>query len=292
MKHHHKKSKAAFFGMVCVGGVVALLWTGKQQGKAVQMVQARSQESLLENWRGAPVGDGEDTLDSYHSYDHRPPVSWLQSRDSRDELLMQYTIHRCPNNGTGTMVSGQDARYFENGNIVYKERNPKYLCDVHKLPSNPRQPCVVYSFGSWDEISFEVGINKVTRNQCEIHTFDPAKLPSVETGQRNHFTPHDLGISNVDNGKFQRVSTIMNDLGHSHVHVLKIDVEGHEQESLPALVADGTLSHVDQLSIEFHSNNLMKEGLDLLEQNGFGIVYARREDRCPHCIEVTMVKLR
>lgn len=246
----------------------------------------------FENWRDAPVGDGEDTLDSYHSYDHRPP-----GMDPRDVLLKQYTIHRCPNNGTGTMVSGQDARYYETDRLDkkdFKERNPKFLCDVFKLPDSPHSPCVVYSFGSWDEISFEIGMNEATNNSCHIHTFDPAKPPSAETARRNNFVAHKLGIGNADNeeGTIKKLSTIMAQLGHAHVNVLKIDVEGHERESLPNIVEEGILEHVEQLSIEFHSNDLMKQGLDLLVGAGFGIVYARREDRCGWCTEVSMVKLR
>lgn len=96
----------------------------------------------------------------------------------------------------------------------------------------------------------------------------------------------------MDNGKIKKVSTIMAELGHSHVHILKIDVEGHERVSLPALFKDGTLNQVDQLSIEFHSVELLQSGLDLLvNKAGFGIVYARGEDRCPWCTEVSLVKL-
>lgn len=245
----------------------------------------------FENWRDAPVGDGEDTLDSYHSYDHRPP-----GMDPRDELLKQYTIHKCPNNGNGTMVSGQDPRYYEidpPDNKDYKERNPKFLCDVFKLPQSSHSPCVVYSFGSWDEISFEIGMNEATNHLCHVHTFDPAKPPSAETANQNNFVAHKLGIGNADteDGTIKKLSTIMQQLGHSHIHVLKIDVEGHERESLPNIVEEGILENVEQLSIEFHSNDLMKQGLDLLVGAGFGIVYARREDRCGWCTEVTMVKL-
>lgn len=135
-------------------------------------------------------------------------------------------------------------------------------------------------------------MNKETDSKCEIHVFDPEKLPTAEVALRNHFSAHNWGIGSVDSGKIKRLSTIMTELGHSHIHVLKIDVEGHERESLPALVQDGTLGHVDQLSIEFHSVALMHEGLDLLEKAGFGIVYARREDRCGWCIEVSLVRLK
>lgn len=114
-----------------------------------------SRPIVTENWRGAPVGDGEDTVDSYHSYDHRP-----DSNDPRDVLLKEYPIYRCPNNGIGMVISGQDSRYYETGsvNVKLKERNPKFVCDIHKITLHPIQPCVCYSFGSWGEVSFEVRV--------------------------------------------------------------------------------------------------------------------------------------
>jgi hypothetical protein len=130
------------------------------------VLQLRLQE---DNWRGAPVGDGEDSIDSYHSYDHRPPST--TTADPRDAVLLQYPIHPCPHSKLGTMVSAQDARYYElptPENLNYKERNPKFLCDAFRIPHNNKDkktngssghpPCVVYSFGSFDEISFEVRI--------------------------------------------------------------------------------------------------------------------------------------
>ena len=158
---------------ICTMGGLALFLAGKQRSKVDRLVRSDPKSAAAtvvssqtspavesapatgkEDWRGAPIGDGEDTIDSYHSYDHRPPGS-----DPRDILLQQYPIHPCPNNGVGSMVSGQDPRYFEieaPANRDFKERNPKFICDVAKLPLDEHKPCVIYSFGSWDEISFEV----------------------------------------------------------------------------------------------------------------------------------------
>ena len=57
------------------------------------------------------------------------------------------------------------------------------------------------------------------------------------------------------------------------------------------MIEEGLFSRIDQVSIEFHSVQLMQEGLDILEAAGFNIVYARREDRCKWCTEVTLVKI-
>ena len=135
-------------------------------------------------------------------------------------------------------------------------------------------------------------MNKDTDHRCDIHTFDPAKLPSAEVAERGRFSVHDMGIGSFERGKIKRLKTIMMELGHSHINILKIDVEGNEKESLPSILDDKILDSVEQLSIEFHSVELMKEGLDLIQTAGFGIVYARREDRCMTCTEVTMVRIK
>ncbi|CAB9522444.1 Methyltransferase-like protein 24 [Seminavis robusta] len=279
--------KVALFSSLCMFGGVVIFFRGEtdvtnQQGVRVAAVTSTKHE----DWRGAPIGDREDDPDSYHSYDHRPAGT-----DPRDVLLNEYTIHPCPNGGTGSMVSGQDPRLFELKNDLYKERNPKFLCDAASITTSLHQPCVVYSFGSFDEISFEIGIDNVTNSKCDVHTFDPEKRPSPEVAGRHHFTSHDLGLSSFEHDNFKRLGTIMKDLGHKHIHVLKIDIEGGEGGALPALQVEGVLKNVDQISIEFHSVELMKKGLDILVASGFGIVYARREDRCAWCIEVTLVKM-
>ena len=151
--------KAALLGLAVAGLVFILAGTG--EGESVREVRptvpasgssSTSSSSVVENWRMAPIGDGEDTVDSYHSYDHRP-----HGTDPRDVLLQQRTIHPCPNHGMGMMVSGQDPRYYEmNKDKRYKERNPKFICNPAGIVDSPHKPCVVYSFGSFDDISFEV----------------------------------------------------------------------------------------------------------------------------------------
>ena len=258
--------------------------------------------STHENWRGAPIGDGEDTIDSYHSYDHRPPPHLSGSNhdnDPRDTVLLNYTIYPCPNRGVGRLISGQDSRYYELRepfNEEYKEKNPKFVCDLETITTTSRhKPCVVYSFGSYDEISFEVGIVQATASQCEVHIFDPVRRPDKRTALKNHIKVYRMGLAGTDgedDEKFKTLATIMAELGHSHIHILKIDVEGAEEGCLSNMRDSGVLAHVDQVAVEFHSDELMKQGLDILVDAGFGIVYARREDRCGWCTEVSLARIQ
>lgn len=259
-----------------------------------------STTDAVEDWRKPPVGDHEDIEDSYHSFDHRPP-----GNDPRDAVLENYVIHPCPNNGLARMISGQDSRYHELEsplNADYKERNPKFICDIEALTiNNPNQPCVVYSFGSFDEISFEIGVNQATDNKCEIHIFDPVKRPPEDVALKNHVHSHAMGLVGVDDSipgalatsksEFKTLSTIMAQLGHSHINILKIDVEGAEETFMTNLKDTGVLAKVDFLSMELHSVAFMKPALDVYLEAGFGIVYARGEDRCPWCTEVSLARV-
>jgi hypothetical protein len=52
---------------------------------------------------------------------------------------------------------------------------PKWVCDPHRIdPDN----CLVYSFGSNNEFSFEEAILRDISAKCEIHTFDPTIGPT------------------------------------------------------------------------------------------------------------------
>ena len=48
------------------------------------------------------------------------------------------------------------------------------------------------------------------------------------------------------------ISTIMRELGHTHLDMLKIDTEGGEFEDVLGLASDGVLEHVDAFCAEFH----------------------------------------
>lgn len=170
--------------------------------------------------------------------------------------------------------------------IHYTQKNKIIACFVSRLDEFTTHP--FFTFLVW---LVQVGIDKVTKSKCDVHTFDPSKYPSQSVADKYNFKVHEMGIAPRDNGKFKTLATIMNELGHSHIHIFKIDVEGAEQGVLPNLIEENVLSRIEQVAIEFHSVAMMKDGLDILEAAGFNIVFARREDRCPHCTEVTMARI-
>ena len=151
------------------------------------------------------------------------------------------------------------------------------FADGGKWVSDPqalRTGTVVYSFGAGDDISFDAEMAGLYG--CEVHCFDPT--PSVERnfahcrpGQpvgKGTFCFHAVGLGPVSldadkaddlvleeqKCKVKRLSEIAAELRHTHVDILKMDIEGGEMAALTEIVTSGTLARlkVKQLLVEFH----------------------------------------
>ncbi|KAL7509805.1 hypothetical protein ACHAXN_006783 [Cyclotella atomus] len=104
----------------------------------------------------------------------------------------------------------------------------KYVCGL----SHITDPCVVYSLGSSGNMAFEKEL-LTKAPHCEIHTFDKQMSPSVlnswftedqlKTGKVH---THEMFISSNDDlsasPPHRSVSSIMAELGHTHIDILKV----------------------------------------------------------------------
>ena len=136
----------------------------------------------------------------------------------------------------------------------------KWVCGVDAFLQKPG--CVVYSFGSNGDTSFEEAV--LNRTACEVFTFDPTLAPAVQSRVEAvpgiSFTA--VGLSSVDgdaviNGRslpVRTLATLMRERGHAWVDLLKIDVEGAEWEVLEGLAAHagGRPLPITQTQVEFH----------------------------------------
>lgn len=148
-------------------------------------------------------------------------------------------------------------------------------------PSGLSSDSVVYSFGVGQDVSFDLEL--IRRFGVMVHAFDPTPragewLRSQELPSR--FVFHDYGVAGFDGmanftppqnpghvsyamierlgdsssasvaAPVRRLGTIMKELGHEEIHVLKMDIEGAEYAVLRDLVDCGL--RVDQLLMEFH----------------------------------------
>ncbi|MCB9098616.1 MAG: FkbM family methyltransferase [Anaerolineales bacterium] len=139
---------------------------------------------------------------------------------------------------------------------------------------------VVYSFGVGEDASFDVAL--IDKFALTIHAFDPTPK-SIEWVKRQRFSDkfvmHSYGIAAFDGDvsfnppenpdhvshtildrpstktkaiwvPVKKMSTIMQELGHDHIHIVKMDIEGAEYD----VIEDIYQSNVrpDQMLIEFH----------------------------------------
>ncbi|MCD4753849.1 MAG: FkbM family methyltransferase [Anaerolineaceae bacterium] len=138
---------------------------------------------------------------------------------------------------------------------------------------------IVYSFGIGEDISFDVGL--IEQFGCRIIGFDPTpksyswitkkKLPdnfsfhtfglSDSNGIKKFYAPlnpshisYSLKAENHSNSfinvEFRSLTSIMKSNGHTHIDVIKMDIEGSEYSVLPSILRKKVA--VDQYCVEFH----------------------------------------
>jgi FkbM family methyltransferase len=145
-------------------------------------------------------------------------------------------------------------------------------------PDRLSSDSMVYSFGIGNNITFDLALIK--QFGCKVHAFDPTplalqwlesqKLPAgfvvhpwglaKYDGSATFALPEqhavsflmsaDMGGKSIAECQVRRLPTILDLLGHDHIDLLKIDIEGAEYDVLDDLLADST--RIDQLLVEFH----------------------------------------
>lgn len=164
---------------------------------------------------------------------------------------------------------------------------------------------VVYSLGVGEDISFDLDL--IERLSARVHAFDPTPRAADWLSQQDppdRFAFHPYGIAARDgvatfrapadpahishvlvegggHGELQwpirRLSSVMAELGHDRIDLLKMDIEGAEYEVIRDLVESGL--DVGQLLVEFHHRihklgvERTREALALLRGSGFRIFY-------------------
>lgn len=140
---------------------------------------------------------------------------------------------------------------------------------------------IVYSFGIGEDITFDLAL--IERRGVQVHAFDPT--PRSVRWVREQRIPesslvvHEVGLAAFDGHqrfvppknpshvsystvrsdvpaseavelRVQRLSTLMASLGHTHLDLLKMDVEGGEYDVIPDIL--GASIPIRQLLVEFH----------------------------------------
>jgi Methyltransferase domain len=155
----------------------------------------------------------------------------------------------------------------------------KWTCGLQEIATRRSTlPCIVYSFGSRGEYSFENHVHSVAP-ACAIHTFDPTS-PPPQGPEAKFVTHHDVGLSCCKGDDCwepfptECLLQLMMRLEHSSVEILKIDIEGSEWSVLRHV--EWSALRVGQILVEFHPQfrgpttaASMNEIFSLLEDAGF-----------------------
>ncbi len=189
------------------------------------------------------------------------------------------------------------------------------------LPDCVRASEPVYSFGVGDKIGWDLGM--IRRFGLTVHAFDPTPGSIAWVARQSlppQFVFHPIGISNFDGqldfhpprqagnthftqerrgwrlrrpppvkGQVRRLATILRELGHQRLGLLKLDVEGSEFEAVPDIVNSGI--EIDQLLVEIHyhfGTRSFAQGLALirlLQDSGLACVRVS-----PRGLEFTFVR--
>jgi hypothetical protein len=136
----------------------------------------------------------------------------------------------------------------------------KWVCGMSRLAEKP--DCVIYSFGVDYESSFEAELLSDTRH-CRVWGYDPtaksfgSKIPRA-LAHRAHFSPYSLSDKHEKETKrpMYTLESLMRMNGHTHIDILKIDIEGSEFETIANLfrpyIDSGKPLPFGQLTMEIH----------------------------------------
>ena len=162
----------------------------------------------------------------------------------------------------------------------------KFICTSIIQPNK----CILYSIGSRKDFSFEIDV--VKKLGCTVHTFDctvgEVKPEEVPTGVTFH--PWCIGANNGNSvfhsdlsnkteneiGRYVSIQTAMTLLNHSHVDVLKMDIERHEFKVIDSLKCPNCIG---QLAIEIHLHNAYNMWKRPVSQREWNTLWTQLTDR-------------
>ncbi|CAL8140987.1 unnamed protein product [Orchesella dallaii] len=128
----------------------------------------------------------------------------------------------------------------------------KWICGLEKILSQ-KESCAIYSFGIANDSTFEAELLGRTKN-CSLFAYDPSvsQIGWPLTASTPRVTFQQFGLSFRDDRRERTLKTLMNQNGHKWIDVLKVDIEGHEYESLFQAMNDFDGFPVGQLLVELH----------------------------------------
>ncbi|XP_069117839.1 probable methyltransferase-like protein 24 [Argopecten irradians] len=159
-------------------------------------------------------------------------------------------------------------RYIETKDVICK--NDKRLGFQHDggynvcfaPPFGLKKPCIVYSFGIYDDWNFDDAVSKIYK--CNVFSFDPSiDKPDHNRSSLIKFQKIGIGTKDEVNKKGWRLKSLGSILrSNNHekavIDYLKFDIEFSEWAVLVALHEEGALWNVKQIGFEIHTRELFR----------------------------------
>ena len=171
-------------------------------------------------------------------------------------------------------------------------------------PNNINDNSIVYSFGVGNDISFDLAIIK--NYGVKLYAFDPTPKSAIWLEKQSlpiNFIFSKIGLASYDGiaeftlpenpehvsatmlGKtssqgifkadVKKLKTIMAELGHTRIDILKMDIEGAEYDVIQDIIESRL--EINQILIEFHHRfdnvgiNKSKTAIEQLKKSGYKI---------------------
>lgn len=178
-------------------------------------------------------------------------------------------------------------------------------------PENINENSIIYSLGVGEDVEFDLGI--IEKFGTKVHAFDPTPntiewLTNQDYPEQFIFHPYGIASKNETMKLFPRVNkrgkksnamfsvveegdvkndavevqmkklqTVMNELGHQKIDVLKMDIEASEYSVIADVV--NSKVEIDQILVEFHhrfksvGNEMTIEAVNMLNKAGYKIFF-------------------
>jgi len=198
---------------------------------------------------------------------------WIDTPDNEWALIKElHYINRCDQFGVRTSNVGEYANFNWRPTIscplppvrIGHHDGGKMVCPLNLN----NEDCLVYSVGSAGNFKFENELLKWNPG-CEIHTFDPDPKYANTVSDNPNIIYHAIGFAGEDNGKFQKLFTVMKNLGHEgrKIDIFKIDCEGCEWE----IISEFTDPNIElsQILVEAHGIMYHEDWLEALLNHGY-----------------------
>jgi hypothetical protein len=184
------------------------------------------------------------------------------------------------------------------------------------------KPCIMYGLGIADDLTFERVMKQ--RKDCTVYAFDCTSPPHIAEYAQTlgiHFYPWCIGEahafnrgnvytrhSNVNNlHVFKPLHQVMQELGHTYISLLKMDIEGFEWSVFSSMLKNNETIWPDQLAFELHlqgayegavnpkvvQNKGIEEMMQLfrdLFHVGYEVLFKELNPSDAYCCEFTLFK--